>query len=232
MPKVLLVEDEQQLGRIVKDSLEVRGFEMKHAIDGKEGLAFYKEWKPDLVVLDIMMPGMDGLSLAKEIRAGDKKTPLIFLTARSQTKDVVKGFESGGNDYLKKPFSMDELIVRIKELLRRNDDDPNKEGLFKIGSYYFDYKKQLLYKPDEEEEGKRIKEHALSYREAELLVRLYRQKNSVSERKEVLQEIWGDDNFFNARSMDVFISKLRRYLKEDPSVQIINIRGVGYKLIC
>lgn len=227
MSKVLLVEDEWQLGQIVKDSLEMRGFEMLYATDGKEGLALFKEQRPDVVVVDIMMPNMDGFMLTTEIRKEDKFTPIIFLTAKSQTADVVKGFEVGGNDYLKKPFSMDELIVRIKSLLQRYNEQPpppdTSEGGVIIGQYAFNYTKQTLTRNNISE--------FLSHREAEILRRLYDNKNEIMERKKVLLDLWGDDNFFNARSMDVFITKLRRYLKEDPRVQIVNIRGVGYKLI-
>lgn len=232
MAKILLVEDETLLGKIVKESLEVRGFEMFHAVDGNEGLRMYHQLAPDLVVMDIMMPEMDGISLAKAIRRNDKQIPIIFLTAKSQTADVVKGFESGGNDYLKKPFSMDELIVRIKELLKRNAINSAPEPqVFEIGKYRFDYNKQTLYMKKNDDSGQK-EHHQLSHRESEILQRLCLLKNQVLERKGVLIDIWGDDNFFNARSMDVFISKLRNYLKDDTEVQIINIRGVGYKLIC
>ncbi|NML36226.1 response regulator transcription factor [Chitinophaga sp. G-6-1-13] len=227
MAKVLLIEDEWQLGQIVKDSLETRGFEMLYAEDGKEGLRLYQQERPDVVVLDIMMPNMDGFTVTAEIRKQDKFTPIIFLTAKSQTADVVKGFELGGNDYLKKPFSMDELIVRIKALLKRFSDHPAvkemEEGSVVIGQYIFNYAKQTLTRNNTTE--------FLSHREAEILRRLYDNKNEVMERKAVLLDLWGDDNFFNARSMDVFITKLRRYLKDDSRVQIVNIRGVGYKLI-
>lgn len=225
MPRILLIEDEILLGKIVKESLEVKGFDMFHAVNGDEGLKRYHELNPDLIVLDIMMPEMDGLSLAKEIRRNDKQTPIIFLTAKSQISDIVKGFESGGNDYLRKPFSMDELVVRIKELLNRNSTPALRQSqVFKIGDYTFDYEKQSLKISDQT--------YLLSHREAEILMRLCLHENKVLERREVLLDLWGDDSFFNARSMDVFISKLRRYLKDDPEVQIVNIRGVGYKLIC
>jgi DNA-binding response OmpR family regulator len=229
MSKVLLIEDEWQLGQIVKDSLEMRGFEMLYAADGKEGLRLYEEHKPDVVVLDIMMPNMDGFTVTTEIRKQDKTTPIIFLTAKSQTTDVVKGFELGGNDYLKKPFSMDELIVRIKALLQRFKEAPASAAsaagadVIPIGQYVFNYTKQTLTRNNNTE--------FLSHREAEILRRLSENLNQVMERKTVLLDLWGDDSFFNARSMDVFITKLRRYLKDDPRVQIVNIRGVGYKLI-
>lgn len=229
MARILLIEDEQQLGQIVKDSLEMRGFDMLYAADGKEGLRLYQQARPDVVVLDIMMPNMDGFTVTSEIRKQDKVTPIIFLTAKSQTADVVKGFEMGGNDYLKKPFSMDELIVRIKALLKRGSEQPappqggDSEGVVLIGQYAFNYIKQTL--------TRNSNTAFLSHREAEILRRLYDNKNQVMERKTVLLDLWGDDSFFNARSMDVFITKIRRYLKEDPRVQIVNIRGVGYKLI-
>ncbi|GAA4395744.1 response regulator transcription factor [Nibrella viscosa] len=224
MATVLLIEDEIALGMIVRDSLEVRGFTVDYAIDGEEGLALFRSKKPDVVVTDVMMPKLDGFSLAERIRADDPYVPIIFLTARSQTVDVVKGFDLGGNDYLKKPFSMDELIVRIKALLNRNQPtrpaDPEK---LTIGKYHFDYTRQKLALNDHEE--------LLSHREAELLRRLYDHRNQVLERSTVLLDLWGDDSFFNGRSLDVFITRLRRHLKDDPNVQILNIRGVGYKLI-
>lgn len=226
MPKILLVEDEPMLAKIVVDSLEMRGFEMFHAVNGVEGLQQFQKYRPDAVVVDIMMPQMDGFALVSEIRKHDAQIPLIFLTAKSQTADVVKGFELGGNDYLKKPFSMDELIVRIKALLNRQPVGSNEilaEETYQISQYLFDYNKQFL--------SFNGMVHFLSHREAEILRHLCRRRNQVLERKPLLLELWGDDNFFNARSMDVFITKLRRYLKEDPRVQIVNIRGVGYKLI-
>ncbi|QHT65859.1 response regulator transcription factor [Rhodocytophaga rosea] len=225
MPTVLLVEDEVWLGQIVKDSLEVRGFQVWHAMDGAQGLTMYQTHSPDVVVLDVMMPQLDGFTLTERIRSQNATVPIIFLTARSQTVDVVKGFELGGNDYLKKPFSMDELIVRIKALLNRKITtlaQPENEQ-YQIGQYLFDYPKQkLIFKG---------KDSVLSYRESELLKRLFLQRNQVLERSKVLQDLWGDDNFFNGRSLDVFITHLRNYLKADPHVQIVNIRGIGYKLI-
>ena len=223
--KILFVEDEQSLGLIVKESLETRGFQVHYCQDGKIGLKAFKEFKPDICLLDIMMPIKDGFTLAQEIRKIDQETPIIFLTARSQTSDVVKGFEIGGNDYLKKPFSMEELIIRVKARLNEeagaNSESDQKD--FIIGSYKFEYDKQTL------EFQEQIKK--LTHREAEILRLLCLNKNKVLERSKVLDKVWGDDNFFNARSMDVFITKLRKYLAEDPNVEIINVRGIGYKLI-
>jgi two-component system, OmpR family, response regulator VicR len=221
--KILLVEDEIMLAQIIKDSLESRHFDVTHAKDGVEGFAIFEQNHFDCIVLDVMMPNMDGFTLIQKIRQRDTQTPVIFLTARTQTQDVVKGFELGGNDYLRKPFSIDELIVRIGALINRQISQVSDNQLFKIGKYLFHYTKQTLT----QEETTQI----LSHREAEILYRLFQSKNQVLERKQVLLDLWGDDTFFNARSMDVFISKLRKYLSQDTDVQIVNIRGVGYKLI-
>lgn len=223
MATVLFIEDEPALGMIVKDSLTYRGFEVLYAANGVEGLGQFRLHRPDIVVADIMMPDMDGFTMAEHIRRDDPHVPIMFLTARSQTADVVRGFELGGNDYLKKPFSLEELIVRINALLRAGAHRTTGNGTFKIGRYSFDPAKQRLAL-----DGREI---ALSHREAELLRRLYQQRNEVLGRSEVLTELWGDDSFFNGRSLDVFITKLRRHLREDPKIQIINIRGRGYKLV-
>jgi DNA-binding response OmpR family regulator len=224
MPTLLLIEDEQALGLIVKDSLETRGFTVWYAADGEEGLRLYREKRPDAVVADVMMPKLDGFTLAETIRAEDPAVPIIFLTARSQTTDVVRGFELGGNDYLRKPFSMDELIVRVNALLKRPrvNAAPVPETL-RIGGYQFDYPRQKLVKDG--------RESPLSHRETELLKRLYEQRNQVLDRATVLRDLWGDDSFFNGRSLDVFITRLRKHLSADPRVQIVNVRGIGYKLI-
>ncbi|MVM29485.1 response regulator [Spirosoma sp. HMF4905] len=224
MPTVLLIEDEPALGMIVRDSLEVRGFTVLYASEGNEGLALFQQHQPDIVVADVMMPQMDGFTLAEHIRQENADVPIMFLTARSQTADVVRGFELGGNDYLKKPFSLDELIVRINALLRRKSvPQTTPTPLLTIGRYQFDPSKQKLLLG-----GQAV---LLSHREAELLRRLYEQRNQVLERSAVLTELWGDDSFFNGRSLDVFITKLRRHLRDDAQIQIINIRGIGYKLI-
>lgn len=223
MAKVLFIEDEPALGMIVKDSLAYRGFDVLYAANGVEGLEQFRQHQPDIVVADIMMPDMDGFTMAEHIRRDDPHTPIIFLTARSQTADVVRGFELGGNDYLKKPFSLDELIARINALLRVGASRASTNGTLKIGRYMFDPAKQKLSLDD--------REVTLSHREAELLRRLYQQRNEVLGRSEVLNELWGDDSFFNGRSLDVFITKLRRHLREDTKIQIINIRGRGYKLV-
>ena len=219
--KILLAEDEPSLGQIIKESLETRNFEVLLCADGEIAYKTYKSEEPLLLVLDVMMPKKDGFTLAKEIRKEDPEIPIIFLTAKSQTEDVVEGFNLGGNDYLRKPFSMEELIVRINALLNRNKKNIAKN--IQLGNYTFNLKKQTLVIND-------ISEN-LTHREANLLYYLIKNKNQVLERSFILKKLWGDDDFFNARSMDVFITKLRKKLKEDTSIQIINVRGFGYKLI-
>lgn len=224
--KILFVEDEQSLGLIVKESLESRGFEVRYCQDGKAGLQSYQEFKPDICLLDIMMPVKDGFTLAQEIRKTDSAIPIIFLTARSQTADVVKGFEIGGNDYIKKPFSIEELIVRIKARLSDQSESLKTEDeteVFHIGAYLFDHNKQTL--------DFRNQVTKLTHRESEILRLLCINRNQVVERSFVLKKVWGDDNFFNARSMDVFITKLRKHLQNDTNVEILNVRGIGYKMI-
>lgn len=219
--KILLAEDEPSLGQIIKESLETRNFNVLLCEDGEEAYKTYKSESPLLLVLDVMMPKKDGFTLAKEIRLEDPEIPIIFLTAKSQTEDVVEGFNLGGNDYLKKPFSMEELIVRINALLKRKKE--NSDESISLGKFVFNLKKQSLQLNNTIEK--------LTHREAHLLYHLINNKNEVLDRSFILKKLWGDDDFFNARSMDVFITKLRKKLKEDPSIQIINVRGYGYKLI-
>ena len=221
---ILLAEDEPALGMIVKESLETRGFRVLLCENGEKALNIYKEQQPELLVLDVMMPKKDGFTLAKEIRQENDTIPIIFLTAKSQTQDVVEGFTIGGNDYLKKPFSMEELIVRINNLLNRTKLQKASE-ILNIGNYIFNFPKQILQYNKEEAVQ-------LTHREAHLLFHLVQNKNQVLDRSLILNKLWGNDDFFNARSMDVFITKLRKKLKQDDSIQIINVRGFGYKLIC
>jgi DNA-binding response OmpR family regulator len=220
--KVLLAEDEASLGMIVKESLESRDFTVFHAENGEDAFEIYQKEKPDILVLDVMMPKKDGFTLAKEIRLENKSIPIIFLTAKSQTSDVLEGFNHGGNDYLKKPFSMQELIVRIQSLLNRIELKTNVESL-KIGDFTFNFTKQTLAYFNTFE--------TLTHRESQLLFYLFEKKNEVLDRTFILNKLWGNDDFFNARSMDVFISKLRKKLKKDSNIQILNVRGFGYKLI-
>lgn len=227
--KVLLAEDELALAHIVRESLEEAGFEVLLCANGGQALQKYKEHKPDILALDVMMPKMDGFEVARKIREMDKVTPIIFLTAKSQPKDVVAGFESGANDYLKKPFSVEELIVRMRVLLstnrllaRKTPDKPTREN-YQLGNLQFNPAKNTL------QQG--INTWSLTARESDILNLLCKSQHEVLPRKTLLDTIWGDDSFFNARSLDVFITKLRRHLQADPNIQIINIRGVGYKLV-
>ncbi|MDR3056804.1 MAG: response regulator transcription factor [Prevotella sp.] len=221
--KVLLVEDEPALSMIVKDALEKREFSVECAENGNIGLEMFHKIKPDIVVADIMMPKMDGFSMAQLIRQSDKQTPILFLSAKSRTDDVVQGFEIGGNDYLKKPFGMDELIVRIKALFNRVQNEIPQNKIYQIGEYTFDPIQQKLVHSQKTE--------ILSHREAAILERLCSNQNNIVENKAVLMELWGDDSFFNTRSLHVFIVKLRKKLSFDSRIQIINIRGIGYKMI-
>jgi DNA-binding response OmpR family regulator len=219
---ILLAEDEPALGQIIKESLETRDFNVLLCDNGETALETYQNQTPELLVLDVMMPKKDGFTLAKDIRAIDGTIPIIFLTAKSQTKDVVEGFTIGGNDYLKKPFSMEELIVRINNLLNRSRVQKTTE-VIEIGAYTFDFPKQLLSFESETQQ--------LTHRESHLLFHLVKNKNQVLDRSLILKKLWGNDDFFSARSMDVFITKLRKKLQKDEQIQIINVRGFGYKLV-
>lgn len=224
---VLLAEDELSLSHIIRESLEERNYKVILCSNGRDALQQYKEFKPNILVLDIMMPLMDGFAVAKAIRKNDQQTPIIFLTAKSQPKDVVAGFELGANDYLKKPFSIEELIVRIQVQLSKHGILKSKRTVenesYQFGEFIFLPRKNLL------EYGVQVKQ--LTSRESEILKLLCQNHQQLIEHGVILKRIWGNDNFFNARSLDVFISKLRKHLANDPSVQIINIRGVGYKLV-
>ncbi|MCC8142479.1 MAG: response regulator transcription factor [Tannerellaceae bacterium] len=222
--RVFLVEDEPTLSMIIKDTLDGEEFDIILAANGKEGLFRYQEVKPDIIVSDIMMPGMDGFTMVNRIRQQDTVTPVLFLSARSAASDVVEGFETGGNDYLKKPFGMAELMIRIKALLNKVAPVTKKEEpVFRLGNYLFDPVKQTLCFQEEKQ--------MLSHQESEILKRLCEYRNQVLPMKDILLELWGDDSFFNTRSLHVFITKLRYKLTNDPSIRIINVRGIGYKLI-
>lgn len=222
--KILYVEDEPFLGRIVKESLESRDFEVVMVTDGQQAQSVFERDRPDICVLDVMLPSKDGYSIAKDIRQVNPNVPIIFVTAKNQTEDVLKGFEVGGNDYLRKPFSMEELIVRVTNLL--NLSQKNGKALpdnVVLGKYEFN---MLRY---ELKIGDAIKK--LSHREASLLQILSENKNSTVQRKDILMKLWGDDSFFNSRNLDVYITKLRDYLKEDPGIEIITIKGIGYHFV-
>lgn len=223
--KVLYVEDEIFLGKIVFETLASRGFDVLMETDGSRVMDAFASFNPDICVLDIMLPNRNGIEIAEEIRAGNTTVPVIFLTAKTQTEDVVKGFKTGGNDYIRKPFSMEELIVRIENALKTKAGDQTSgvEMAVMIGKFCFDGNKQLLILNGE---GRK-----LSFRETELLRYFCLNTNVLIQRKELLNYIWGNDSFFNSRNLDVYITKLRGYLKEDPDLQIITIKGVGYRFV-
>ena len=225
--KVLYVEDEPFLGKIVKESLESRSFEVKLIADGQQVMAAYEQFQPHVCVLDVMLPNRDGFSLAQDIRQRDAQAPIIFLTAKNQTQDVLKGFSSGGNDYIRKPFSMEELIVRIHNLLQitrtASQNVPETTDVIALGRYrFFPLQQELHFE-------KQIRK--LSHRETQLLKILTTRPGSVVDRREILREIWGDDSFFNSRNLDVYVTRLRDYLKEDSNVEIITLKGVGYRVV-
>ena len=223
--KVLYVEDERFLGKIVKESLETRGFEVVMEADGNQVLEQFTNERPDICVLDVMLPGRSGFELAKDIRKLNDDIPIIFLTAKTQTDDVLTGFRLGANDYIRKPFSMEELIVRIENLLRIKKEPllTTSGDTIPLGKFQFHLNKQLLQGGAEERK--------LSYRETELIKYLYQHRNDVIDRRELLNHIWGNDSFFNSRNLDVYITKIRGYLKDDTSLEIITIKGVGYRFV-
>jgi two-component system OmpR family response regulator len=224
--RILLAEDDENLGSLLQEYLQAKSYETHWLTDGEKAYKSFERNKYDICILDIMMPVKDGITLAKEIRMVDPDIPVIFLTAKSMKEDVLEGFSVGADDYMTKPFSMEELIYRIEAILRRTqgNSQQHKQTEFEIGRYHFDANKQLLTFNDEES----VK---LTTKESELLKLLCINANGVLERNFALKSIWIDDNYFNARSMDVYITKLRKYLKDDPTVEILNIHGKGYKLI-
>jgi DNA-binding response OmpR family regulator len=224
--KVLLAEDDKNLGAVLTSYLNAKGFPTTLCINGQEAFDKYKKDKFDFCIVDVMMPVKDGFTLAKEIRMIDSKIPILFLTAKSMQEDKVKGFELGADDYLTKPFSMEELLLRIRAIIRRTNEskiqDPNRNS-FEIGSMHFEFNRQIL-KTNEAE-------YKLTSKESELLKMLCDNMNEVLDRSVALKKIWQDDSYFNARSMDVYVTKLRKYLKSDPAVELINVHGVGFKLV-
>lgn len=221
---ILYAEDELFLGKIVKESLESRGYNVVMEADGGKVTDLFKKNAPDICVLDIMLPNKDGFTIADEIRELDKEVPIIFLTAKTQTEDVVKGFNLGGNDYIRKPFSMEELIARIQNLLRLKITGSSENAdVFLIGKYSFQNNRQTLSVNKEEKK--------LSFRESQLLKLLCENRDKIIDRKDILNLLWGSDSFFNSRNLDVYITKLRSYLKEDPSIEIITIKGIGYRFV-
>jgi len=227
--KLLLAEDDENLGLLLKEYLIAKGFNTDLYGDGELAYAGFKKNEYNLCILDIMMPRKDGISLARDIRLINQEIPIIFLSAKNLKEDVLEGFRTGADDYITKPFSMEELIFRIEAILRRMALDVNKnnpeQAAYKLGRFSFDPRKQVLTNDETDETVK------LTTKESELLRLLCNNANSVLERNFALKTIWIDDNYFNARSMDVYITKLRKHLKDEPSVEIINVHGKGYKLI-
>ncbi|MCA1751695.1 MAG: response regulator transcription factor [Cryomorphaceae bacterium] len=224
--RILLAEDDPNLGTLLQEYLEAKDFETVLCADGDKAFKTFSKQQFDFVLLDVMMPVKDGFTVAKEIRTINKKIPIIFLTAKSMKEDTLKGFNLGADDYITKPFSMEELVVRVNAVLRRTEAfqmAASEQEFFELGDFVFDHERQLL-KYNE-------KEIKLTTKESELLHLLCINKNGVLERNYALNVIWGDDNYFNGRSMDVYIAKLRKHLRAEPRIEIINIHGKGFKLL-
>jgi two-component system, OmpR family, response regulator TrcR len=225
MIKVLIVEDERTLSMIISDTLKDEGFDVTQAYDGNQGLSNYRVYHPDVIIADVMMPNMDGFEMVKQIRKMDKSTPVLFLTARSSIEDLVAGFKLGANDYLKKPFKMQELIIRVKALVNKamQEEEIAQDRIYEIGSFLFNPTSQILSLNNTKKE--------LSYMESEILKRLCANIGNIVEIDAILNDLWSNNNLYNRNSLHVFIHKLRRILMADKNVKIINIRGIGYKMI-
>ncbi|MEX0813054.1 MAG: response regulator transcription factor [Chitinophagales bacterium] len=223
--KVLLLEDDPNLGFVLQEFLEHESYEVKLCEDGEIGLRAFNNDNYDICIVDVMMPKMDGFTFTKQVRKQDKETPIIFLTAKSMKEDKLEGFKLGGDDYITKPFSMEELEMRVSAVLKRTKGNHEEEekNQFEISAFFFDYPAQVLKIGEEQQK--------LTTKEAELLKLLCLNVNKVLEREIALKLIWGNDNYFTGRSMDVFITKLRKYLKKDSKVEIVNVHGTGYKLM-
>ncbi len=223
--KILLVEDDPNFGAVLKNYLELNDYDVKLCPDGFSGYDQFASGKFEICILDVMMPRKDGFTLAKEIRDKDEQIPIIFLTAKTMKDDMLKGFNVGADDYITKPFDSEVLLVKLKAILRRSGDKTSNslQKEFDLGKYHFNYDHRTIAMGTDSQK--------LSPKEADLLRMLCLHKNELLPRQKALREIWGDDNYFNARSMDVFITKLRKYLKDDPSLDIINIHGKGFRLM-
>ncbi|HOT14676.1 MAG TPA: response regulator transcription factor [Bacteroidales bacterium] len=221
--KILLAEDDENLGNLLREYLKARNYDAELVTNGEKALKSLERNHYDICVLDIMMPIMDGFTVARELRKYNKELPIIFLTAKSLKEDVLEGFSIGADDYLTKPFNIEELIFRIEAILKRTKNMDKDQKVYQIGSYTFDSEKQTLTLDD--------KVQKLTTKESDLLKLLCMNQNAVLERNFALKSIWMDDNYYNARSMDVYVTKLRKYLKDDPGIQILNIHGKGFKLI-
>lgn len=222
--KILLAEDDNNLGLLLESFIKAKGFKVDLARDGKQALEKFNQDTYHFVILDVMMPEMDGFTVAKEIREIDSKIPILFLTAKAMKEDKLEGFSIGADDYLTKPFSMEELVARIEAILKRtNTPDSPLDDTFTIGRFSFDPQKRVINIDGEE--------NKLTTKESQLLKLLAKNKNQILDRQAALRAIWGDDNYFNGRSMDVYIAKLRKILKSDQKIEIMNIHGKGFKLL-
>jgi DNA-binding response OmpR family regulator len=218
--KILLVEDDPNLGFVIKDNLQLKGYEVTLRQDGQSAEDVFVQDEFDLCILDIMMPKKDGFTVARGIREKNKKVPILFVTAKTMLEDKIEGFRAGGDDYITKPFSMEELFLRIEVFLKRSASP--RENIVPLGNFVFDRQNLVLKHP--------AGNKTLTQKESDVLTLLCRHRDRVLKREEILKEVWGDDDYFLGRSMDVFISKLRKYLREDPAVQIVNYHGVGFRL--
>jgi DNA-binding response OmpR family regulator len=222
LKKILLVEDDPSLGFVIQDNLILKGYDVTLCTDGEQGERAFLDRAFQLCILDVMLPKKDGFSLAASIRGRNKDVPILFLTAKTMTEDKLKGFQTGADDYITKPFSLEELYYRIEVFLRRTRETETIDAVFTVGQFQFDpFSFTLRHKNLEK---------ILTQKEAEVLKLLYRNRDRVLKREEILTHVWGDDDYFMGRSMDVFISKLRKYLKTDPDIQIVNYHGVGFRL--
>lgn len=230
-PKILLVEDDQNFGDVLRSYLDMHDYDVTLATDGQKGLESFQKGRYDLCIFDVMMPKLSGFELAERVRAQDTDTPIIFLTARTMKEDVLNGFKIGADDYITKPFNSEELLARIQVILRRSSPPETKDDKteFEFGQFHFNYPLRILtYQGEGEDHNKKEK---LSPKEAQLLRLFALRKNDILSRSEALTKIWGEDNYFTARSMDVFVTKLRKYLKLDESIEIVNIHGNGFQLL-
>lgn len=220
--KILLVEDDPNLGFVIKDNLEMKGYQVTLCNDGESGENTFLQSAFDLCILDVMMPRKDGFTVARNIRKKNQQVPILFVTAKSMLEDKVEGFSAGGDDYITKPFSVEELQMRIEVFLRRSNGRESVETVFELGQFVFDSSNLTLTKGSDT--------RTLTQKESDVLGLLCKNRDRVLKREEILKAVWGDDDYFLGRSMDVFISKLRKYLKDDPTVQIVNYHGIGFRL--
>ena len=223
-PRILLVEDDASLGYVLQDNLQLRGYDIRLCSDGDSGLQEFKKEIFDLCILDVMLPKLDGFSLGKNIRQLNQQIPILFLTAKAMDEDKLDGFKSGGDDYITKPFNIEELVMRMEVFLKRPNKSTRPNGkVFSLGDFTFDHENLKIQHP---KSGSKI----LTVKEAEVLKLLFLNRDRIMKREEILKLVWGEDDYFMGRSMDVFISKLRKYLKDDPRIEIVNYHGVGFKL--